>query len=150
MAAMDLDVSVRDDLGSVSVVSAMVVNRSDVTSTVLSALETSDIHAHLITCTPNRVSCHVLASNVGRAAQTLHDAFQLHTGEESGSREGRSGVCGFLRGDVDAGTDTGAQSHQAITAPSGGPDGTAPPGGITPPVQHGGTVPPTAPTQTDR
>ena len=83
MAAMDLDVSVRDDLGSVSVVSAMVVNRSDVTATVLSALETSGIHAHLITCMPNRVSCHVLADDVGRAAQALHDAFQLHAGEES-------------------------------------------------------------------
>ncbi len=83
MAAMDLDVSVRDDLGSVSVVSAMVVNRSDITATILSALETSDIHAHLITCTPNRVSCHVLAGDVGRAAQILHDAFQLHADEES-------------------------------------------------------------------
>ena len=82
MAAMDLDVTVRDDLGSVSVVSAMVVNRSDITATILSALETSGIHPHLITCTPNRVTCHVLAADVGRAAQILHDAFQLHTGEE--------------------------------------------------------------------
>jgi len=83
MAAMHLDVSVRDDLGSVSVVSAMVVNRSDVTATVLSALETSGIHAHLITCMPNRVSCHVLADHVGRTAQVLHDAFQLQAGERS-------------------------------------------------------------------
>ena len=88
MAAMDLDVSVRDDLGSVSVVSAMVVNRPDVTATVLSALETSGIHAHLISCTPNRVSCHVLAGDVGRVAQILHDAFRLHTGEDRSSREG--------------------------------------------------------------
>ena len=83
MTAMDLDVSVRDDLGSVSVVNAMVVNRSDITATMLSALETSGIHPHLITCTPNRVSCHVLAGDVGRAAQVLHDAFQLHAGGEN-------------------------------------------------------------------
>ena len=83
MAAMDPDVSVRDDLGSVSVVSTVVVNRSDVTATVLSALETSGIHAHLITCMPNRVSCHVLADDVGRAAQVLHDAFQLQADERS-------------------------------------------------------------------
>jgi aspartate kinase len=83
MAAMDLDVSVRDDLGSVSVVNAMVVNRTDITATVLSALETSGIHTHLITCAPNRVSCHVPAADVGRAAQILHDAFQLHADEES-------------------------------------------------------------------
>jgi aspartate kinase len=87
MAAMDLDVSVRDDLGSVSVVNAMVVNRSDVTATVLSALETSGIHPHLVTCMPNRVSCHVPAGDVGRAAQVLHDAFQLGADEESSSRE---------------------------------------------------------------
>jgi aspartate kinase len=88
LAAMDLDVSVREDLGSVSVVSAMVVNRSDVTATVLSALETSDIQPHLITCTPNRISCHVPTADVGRAAQVLHDAFQLYAGEESSTREG--------------------------------------------------------------
>jgi aspartate kinase len=83
MAAMGLDVSVRDDLGSVSVVNAMVVDRSDVTATVLSALENSGIRPHLITCLPNRVSCHVPAGDVGRAAQVLHDAFQLHSGEKA-------------------------------------------------------------------
>jgi aspartate kinase len=83
LAAMDLAVSVRDDLGSVSVVSSMVVNRSDITAIILSALENSGIHAQLITCMPSRVSCHVLAADVGRAAQVLHDAFQLHAGEES-------------------------------------------------------------------
>jgi aspartate kinase len=87
MAAMNLDVSVREDLGSVSVVSAMVVNRSDVTATVLSALETSSIYPHLITCAPNRVSCHVPTGDVCRAAQVLHDAFQLNASEERSSQE---------------------------------------------------------------
>ena len=82
MTAMDLDTSVRDDLGSVSVISAMVTNQSDITATILSALETSGIHTHLITSTPNRITCHVHTSNVHRAAQTLHDAFQLHTSEQ--------------------------------------------------------------------
>ena len=82
MGALDRDVSARDDLGSVSVVNAMVVNRSDVTATVLSALETNGIHAQLITCTPNRVTCHVLAGDVGQAAQVLHDAFQLYADGE--------------------------------------------------------------------
>jgi aspartate kinase len=87
LAAMDLDVSVREDLGSVSVVSAMVVNRSDVTATALSALETSGIHPQLITCLPNRVCCHVPAAEVGRAAQVLHDAFQLDAGQEHDSQQ---------------------------------------------------------------
>ena len=85
LAAMDLDVSVREDLGSVSVISAMVVNRSDLTATILSALETSGIHPHLVACMPNRVSCHVPAADVGKAAQVLHDAFQLDAGQESKS-----------------------------------------------------------------
>jgi aspartate kinase len=81
MAAMDLDLSVRDDLGSVSVVGAMVSNQPGVTATVLSALETSGIRAHLISCTPGRVSCHVPADDVDTAAQVLHNAFQLHIGQ---------------------------------------------------------------------
>jgi aspartate kinase len=82
MAAMDLAVSIREDLGSVSVVSAMVGNRSDVTATVLSALDAAGIHAHLISCTPSRVSCHVPVGDVDKAVQVLHDAFELHTGQE--------------------------------------------------------------------
>lgn len=82
MAAMDLDLSVRDDLGSVSVVGAMVRNQSGVTATVLSALETSGIHAHLISRTAGRVSCHIPANDVDTAAQALHNAFQLHIGHE--------------------------------------------------------------------
>ena len=66
------------------------------TTTILSALETSRIHPHLITCTPSRVTCHILAGDVGRAAQILHDAFQLHTSEGSSSREGGPGAGGFL------------------------------------------------------
>jgi aspartate kinase len=83
MAATDLAVSIRDDLGSVSVVHAMVSNRSGVIATVLSALETSGIHAHLVGCTAGRVSCHVPADDVDTAAQVLHDAFQLHIGQGS-------------------------------------------------------------------
>jgi aspartate kinase len=83
MAALDLDLSVRDDLGSVSVVGAKGGNQPGVTATVLSALETSGIDAHLISCTPGRVCCHVAAGNVDAAAQALHNAFQLHIGHES-------------------------------------------------------------------
>lgn len=83
MAALDLDLSVRDDLGSVSVVGAMAGDQPGVTATVLSALETSGIDAHLISCTPGRVCCHVAAGNVDAAAQVLHNAFQLHIGHES-------------------------------------------------------------------
>ena len=83
MTAMNLGVSVRDDLGSVSVVTAMAANRSGTSATILSTLETSSIHTHLITCTPNRITCHIRTAAVSRAAQVLHDAFQLHTDQQN-------------------------------------------------------------------
>jgi aspartate kinase len=88
MTAAGLDISVRGDLGSVSVVTATAVSQPGITTTILSALETSSIHPHLITRTPNRITSHIPAADAGRAAQILHDAFQLHASQENSSREG--------------------------------------------------------------
>ncbi|MFC6064416.1 aspartate kinase [Streptomyces ochraceiscleroticus] len=78
LGAMDAGVAVRDELGSVSVVSMTGGNQPGTITTALSALERSGITVHLVACTPNRVSCHVPATDVDRAAQALHDAFGLH------------------------------------------------------------------------
>jgi aspartate kinase len=78
LAAVDAEVAVRHELGSVSVVGAMVGDRSGITATALSALERNGIDVHLFGSTPNRLSCHVLASDVDRAARALHDTFGLH------------------------------------------------------------------------
>jgi aspartate kinase len=79
-AAVGLDLSVRDDLGSVSVVGAMVSDQPGVTATARSALETGGIRPVLISHTPGRVCCHVPVGDVDTAAQLLHDAFGLHIG----------------------------------------------------------------------
>ncbi|MBB5803454.1 aspartate kinase [Saccharothrix ecbatanensis] len=83
LAEVGGEVAVRAELGSVSVVSAMGANRSEVIATALTALERNGIDVHLLARTPNRVTCHVLATNVDRAAQALHDAFTLHEFEHN-------------------------------------------------------------------
>jgi aspartate kinase len=77
LAANGGEVAVHHELGSVSVVSAMVGDRAGMTAAVLSTLEHNGIDAHLVTGTPNRVTCHVPATSVRPAAQLLHDAFEL-------------------------------------------------------------------------
>lgn len=70
-------VAVRDDLGSVSVVSVAAGNRPEIAARILTALELSDIDQHLVTSAPSRVSCHVAAGAVDEAARVLHDTFEL-------------------------------------------------------------------------
>lgn len=77
MCSVDAEVAVHDELGRLSVVSAMVADRSGIAATTLAALERAGVDVHLFATTPNRVSCHVLASDVDKAAQVLHGAFGL-------------------------------------------------------------------------
>jgi aspartate kinase len=71
-------VTVRGDLGSVSVVSTVVGNRPEITARILYSLERNGIDPSLVTSTPGRVSCHIPAAAVDQAARLLHDAFDLH------------------------------------------------------------------------
>jgi aspartate kinase len=77
LAATGAEVGVHHELGSVSVVSAMVGDRAEMTAAVLSTLEHNGIDAHLVTGTPSRVTCHVPTAAVHSAARLLHDAFDL-------------------------------------------------------------------------
>ncbi|GIE97674.1 aspartate kinase [Paractinoplanes rishiriensis] len=69
---------VRDDLGSVSVVCPAVGNRPEISARMLAVLERGGIEPQLVTSTPGRVSCHVGTEVVDRAAELLHDEFDLH------------------------------------------------------------------------
>jgi len=78
LAIDDVEVAVREDLGSVSVISASAGPQSEIIATVLSVLECHGIGVHLLHRTPSRVSCHVSRTQVEPAARALHDAFWLH------------------------------------------------------------------------
>lgn len=72
------EIGLRDDLGSVSVVSAGIGRKPDVTARALLALESDGIEPHLVTSSPSRVSFHVPAPAVHQAVRLLHAVFDLH------------------------------------------------------------------------
>jgi aspartate kinase len=77
LAVLGADADVQDDLGSVTVVSSAFGSRPELTASILAALEDSGIESHLVTSTASRVSCHVAAPVVDRAARVLHELFEL-------------------------------------------------------------------------
>lgn len=77
LSPTDARVTMRADLGSVSVVSAGISRRPDVAARAMTALEGEDIASHLVTSTPSRVSFHVPAPAVHRAVRLLHTVFGL-------------------------------------------------------------------------
>jgi len=87
LSAMDAKVAVHGHLGSVSVVSSMITDRSEIATTMLLTLEQSGIDVHLLATTPNRVSCHVPTADVDLAARALHEAFDLHATAETQAEE---------------------------------------------------------------
>ena len=68
-------------MGSVSVVSAVAATRSQTIATVLATLDRKGIVVHLLGRTRSRITCHVLTTEVQRAAQALHEAFGLDDAE---------------------------------------------------------------------
>jgi aspartokinase len=70
-------VSVQDDVGSVTVVGCGLDRRPDVTARALLALDGEAIDPHLVTSTPSCVSFHIPASRVRFAVRLLHDLFAL-------------------------------------------------------------------------
>jgi aspartate kinase len=93
LADLGVRVGVRSDLGSVSVVSAVAGNGPEITARILDALGCGDIEPHLVIGTPSRVSCHVGAGAVERAARILHDAFDLQSADA-----GLAGAAGVVSG----------------------------------------------------
>jgi aspartate kinase len=77
LAPSGAQVSVQDDVGSVTVVGCGLDRRPDVTARALLALDGEAIDPHLVTSTPNCVSFHIPASRVRFAVRLLHDLFAL-------------------------------------------------------------------------
>jgi aspartate kinase len=75
LAGVGTGVAVRDDLGSVSVVSLGIARKPDIAARALAALEHAGIEPLIITTTPGRLSVHVAAPVVGDAVRLLHGVF---------------------------------------------------------------------------
>jgi aspartate kinase len=72
LAEIDADVSVHDDLGSVSIIATGIARKPAITAAALSALEAARIDAELVTTTPGRLTVHVHAADVHDAVRLLH------------------------------------------------------------------------------
>jgi aspartate kinase len=69
--------SSRDDLGKVSLVGAGMKSHPGVAAKTFATLEAAGIEAPIVSTSPIKIACHVPSSDVDRAVQALHEAFEL-------------------------------------------------------------------------
>ena len=69
--------SARDDLGKVSLVGAGMKSHPGVAAKTFATLEAAGIEAPIVTTSPIKIACHVASTDVDRAVQALHEAFDL-------------------------------------------------------------------------
>jgi aspartate kinase len=67
----------RDDLGKVSLVGAGMKSHPGVAAKTFATLEAAGIEAPIVSTSPIKIACHVPSSDVDRAVQALHEAFEL-------------------------------------------------------------------------
>jgi aspartate kinase len=69
--------SSRDDLGKVSLVGAGMKSHPGVAAKTFATLEAAGIEAPIVSTSPIKIACHVPSTDVDRAVQALHEAFEL-------------------------------------------------------------------------
>jgi aspartate kinase len=74
---LDVSWSSRDDLGKVSLVGAGMKSHPGVAAKTFATLEAAGIEATIVSTSPIKIACHVPSSDVDRAVQALHKAFEL-------------------------------------------------------------------------
>jgi aspartate kinase len=75
--ALGVGWSARDDLGKVSLVGAGMKSHPGVAAKTFATLEQAGIEAAIVSTSPIKIACHVPSSDVDRAVQVLHEAFEL-------------------------------------------------------------------------
>jgi aspartate kinase len=75
--SLDVRWSSRDDLGKVSLVGAGMKSHPGVAAKTFATLEAAGIDAPIVSTSPIKIACHVPSSDVDRAVQALHEAFEL-------------------------------------------------------------------------
>jgi aspartate kinase len=69
--------TLRDDLGKVSLVGAGMKSHPGVAAKTFATLEQAGIEASIVSTSPIKIACHVPTSDVDRAVEALHEAFEL-------------------------------------------------------------------------
>src|SRR5215218_1478928 len=69
--------SARDDLGKVSLVGAGMKSHPGVAAKTFATLEQAGIEPAIVSTSPIKIACHVPSTDVDKAVQALHEAFDL-------------------------------------------------------------------------
>jgi aspartate kinase len=77
LARLEVDWSMRDDLGKVSLVGAGMKSHPGIAAQTFATLEESGVRAEVISTSPIKIACHVPTEDVPKAVAALHDAFEL-------------------------------------------------------------------------
>ena len=75
--ALGVEWTLRNDLGKVSLVGAGMKSHPGVAAKTFATLEQAGIEASIVSTSPIKIACHVPSSDVDKAVQLLHEAFEL-------------------------------------------------------------------------
>ena len=79
LRTLDVEWSMRDDLGKVSLVGAGMKSHPGIAAKTFATLEQIGVESKVISTSPIKIACHVATADVRRAVSALHDAFELET-----------------------------------------------------------------------
>ena len=79
LGALEVEWSMRDDLGKVSLVGAGMKSHPGIAAKTFATLEGIGVTAEVISTSPIKIACHVATGDVPKAVAALHDAFELGT-----------------------------------------------------------------------
>ncbi len=77
LGALDVEWSMRDDLGKVSLVGAGMKSHPGIAAKTFATLEGIGVESKVISTSPIKIACHVRTEDVPRSVSALHDAFEL-------------------------------------------------------------------------
>jgi aspartate kinase len=77
LSSLDVEWSMRDDLGKVSLVGAGMKSHPGIAAKTFATLDEIGVEAKVISTSPIKIACHVATGDVPRAVAALHDAFEL-------------------------------------------------------------------------
>src|SRR5436853_757500 len=79
LGGLDVEWSMRDDLGKVSLVGAGMKSHPGIAAQAFATLGGIGVQPEVISTSPIKIACHVRTEDVPKAVAALHDAFELGT-----------------------------------------------------------------------
>ncbi|HLX33292.1 MAG TPA: aspartate kinase [Gaiellaceae bacterium] len=77
LGGLDVEWSMRDDLGKVSLVGAGMKSHPGIAAKTFATLEQAGVEPEVISTSPIKIACHVATGDVPKAVAALHEAFAL-------------------------------------------------------------------------